>query len=71
MTSGINIDYVSKKKFIIPIYNKVLLNKYAAGVRKSIKEFGRRSILKIEKIKELNEKIKKEKQIKKISITSY
>ena len=65
MTSGINIDYVSKKKFIIPIYNKILLNKYAAGVRKSIKEFGRRSILKIEKIKELNEKIKKEKQIKK------
>ena len=65
MTSGINIDYVSKKNFIIPIYNRALLNKYAAGVRKSIKEFGRRSILKIEKIKELNEKIKKEKEIKK------
>ena len=65
MTSGINSDYVSKKNFIIPIYNKILLNKYAAGVRKSIKEFGRRTILKIEKIKELNEKIKKEKQIKK------
>ena len=65
MTSGINVDYVSKKNFIIPIYNKLLLNKYAAGVRKSIKEFGRVSILKIEKIKELNEKIKKEKQIKK------
>ena len=65
MTSGLNVDYVSKKNFIIHIYNKVLLNKYAAGVRKSIKEFGRRSILKIEKIKELNEKIQREKQIKK------
>ena len=60
MTSEAKINNFSEN-MIIPICNKSSLNLYADGMRKTIKEYGRRSSLKIEKLKEINVKtIKKE-----------
>ena len=58
MSSGLNINNIYKKQFIVPIYNITSLNIYKDGVKKALKEYDRRSILKHEKQKEINIKTK-------------
>ena len=62
MCSGINIPdkNISKKKTvpIIPILDKNSLIIYQEGVKKTLKEYKHRSMLKLEKQKEINEKTK-------------
>ena len=59
MSSGININNIKQKEVIMPIYSKVSLHIYKDGVKKALKEYGRRTLLKHEKQKEINIKTKK------------
>ena len=60
MSSRVNINFLNKKKIIIiPLYNKVSLSRYQDGVKKAIKEYERRVLLKREKKKEINLRTKK------------
>ncbi len=69
MCSGINPnDSISKKKIltIISVNDKNSLNLYAEGVRKTLKEYKHRHMLKLEKQKEINEKTKQKELEEKI-----
>ena len=69
MCSGINPnDNIHKKKVVIisSVYNKNSLNIYADGVRKTMKEYKHRHMLKLEKQKEINEKTKQKELEEKI-----
>ena len=59
MSSGVNVNNLNQKEVIMPIYSKVSLHIYKDGVKKALKEFGRRTLLKHEKQKEINIKTKK------------
>ena len=59
MSSGLNVNNLFKKQFIVPIYSRTSINIYKEGVKKALKEYDRRSILKHEKQKEINIKTKK------------
>ena len=59
MSSGVNVNNLEQKEVIMPIYSKVSLHIYKDGVKKALKEYGRRTLLKNEKQKEINIKTKK------------
>ena len=59
LSSIININYLNRGNIIIPINNKYLLDIYHDGVKKSLKLYNRRTLLKHEKQKEINKKTKK------------
>ena len=54
MSSSININDLERKETIIPIYNKVSLTLYQSGVKKALKQYNRRTVLKNEKQKAIN-----------------
>ena len=66
MSSGLNINNVNKNDLIIPMYNKQLLYIYQDGIKKALKEYNRRTILKHEKQKEININIKNKEKEKKV-----
>ena len=68
MSSGLNINNLYQNKFIVPIFNGTSLNIYKDGVKKALKEYDRRTILKHEKQKEINKKTKKKEIEEKIDI---
>ena len=67
MSLGMNTNTINEKLELKSLYNKDSLNKYEAGMKKSLETFERRIKLKQEKQKELNSftrKIEKEKKMK-------
>ena len=66
MSSGLNINNVNKNNLIIPMYNKQLLHIYQDGIKKALKEYSRRAILKHEKQKEININTKNKEKEKKV-----
>ena len=59
LSSIINMNYLNRENIIIPINKKYLLDIYHDGVKKSLKLYNRRTLLKHEKQKEINKKTKK------------
>ena len=59
MTSDLNINELNRKEMIISIYNKESLNLCQIGLKKALKEYRRRTVLKNEKQKEITIKTKK------------
>ena len=64
MCSGVNINEINpninrkRKVIIVPVFDQNSLAIYQDGVKKTIKEYKHRSMLKLEKQKEINEKTK-------------